>query len=89
MSQTKDQYFYATVYYQECALYGFNQQKFTTGHNYYCFNNYVNVGEYIYKTRQRRVLIKDTAQKIFNFFDDISSDEKSEVIKDTKERYLS
>ena len=50
LSQTKDQYCYATVYDQECALYGFNQHNLINEQYYSQFNTNVGVVEAIRKT---------------------------------------
>ena len=44
LAQTEDQYFYAKVYNQECALYGFNQHNLTNEHYYEQFGTNVYVG---------------------------------------------
>ena len=50
LSQTKYQYWYATVYDQECALYGFNQHNLINEQYYSQFNTNVGVVEAIRKT---------------------------------------
>ena len=50
------------MYYQECALYGFQQHNLKNEQNYERFNTKVYAGEYIGITRQHRVLTEDTAQ---------------------------
>ena len=77
------------MYNQECALYGFNKHNLTNGQYYEKFNTKIDVGEAINITRKHHVLMEYMAQKILIYFDDLSSDEKLEVRKDTKERYLS
>ena len=47
LAQTKYHYCYATVYNQDCALYGFNQQNLTKKHHYERFNTKVNISEAI------------------------------------------
>ena len=76
-SHIKDQYWYATVYDQECALYVFRQHKFTNEHYYEKFNTKVNAGEAIGITRQHRVIMEYTSQEKFKKkIDNLSSDEK-------------
>ena len=62
LSQTKDQYCYATVYNQECALYGFNQHNLINEQYYEKFNTKFDVGEAIYITRKHHVPMEDKAQ---------------------------
>ena len=59
LSQTKYQYWYATVYDQECEIYGHQQQNLTN--KQYCekFNTKVDVGEDTGIKIQHRVLIED------------------------------
>ena len=47
LAQTKYQYLYATVYNQECALYGFNQHNLTNEQHYERLNTKVDVVEAI------------------------------------------
>ena len=44
VAQTEDQYFYATVYNQECAIYGFQQHNLKNEKYYDLFNYKVDVG---------------------------------------------
>ena len=64
-NQTADQYCYATVYNQECSLYGFLQHNLTNVHYYEQFNTKVDVEESISITRQHRVIKEDTTQETF------------------------
>ena len=43
LAQTKDQYFYVTVYDKECALYGFHQHNLKNEQYYEQFNTNVDV----------------------------------------------
>ena len=63
MAHTEDQYFYATVYDKECALYGFNQHNLKNEQYYERFNANIDVGEAIGITRQHRFLMEYTAQE--------------------------
>ena len=65
LAQTKYQYWYATVYNQECIWYGFNQKKLTNEQYYKQFNYKVDDGEAIGITIQHRILMEDMAQKTF------------------------
>ena len=71
LSQTEDQYYYATVYNKNCELYGFHQQNLTNEQYYEIFNTKIYVGEAISITRQHHLLMEDTAQETF-FFNDLS-----------------
>ena len=77
------------MYDQECALYGFHKHNLKNEQYYEQFYTKVDVVEDIGITRQHRVLMEEMAQEFIFNFDDLSSDEKQEVINDTKERYLS
>ena len=72
LAQTKDYYCYSTVYYQECALHGFQQHNLTSEQYYELFNIKVDAGEYIGITLKHDVLMEDTAQETFLNFDDLS-----------------
>ena len=89
LTHTEDQYCYATIYNQDCALYGFEHHNLTNEQYYAIFNDKVDVVEAIGITRQHCVIIGCMAKETLKTFDEISSDEKLELIKDTKERYLS
>ena len=65
LAETKDQYCYATVYDQECAFYGFNQQNLTNEQYYDQFNTRVDVGEDICITIQHCSIMEDTAQESY------------------------
>ena len=62
-----------------------------TNEQYYeLFNTKVDVGEAIGITIQHSVIMEDTSQENFNkSFDNLSSDENLEVIKDTEKGYFS
>ena len=62
LAQNKDQYFYATVYDQECALHGFQQHNLNNKQYYDRFNTKFDVLEAISITRQHRFLKEDTSQ---------------------------
>ena len=57
LAHIEDQYFYATFYDQDCALYGFRKHNLTNEHYYEQFNIKVDVEEAIVITRQRHVLM--------------------------------
>jgi hypothetical protein len=64
LAQTEDQYPYATVYEQECALYSFNQNTLTNEQWYERFNTKIDVGSVIGVTRQHQILLDTVAAKL-------------------------
>ena len=70
-------------------MYGFNQHNLTNDYYYEKFNTKFDVGEAIGIIRQHNVIMEYTAQETFDFFNDLSSDEKPELRNDTEEKYLS
>jgi hypothetical protein len=65
MSQTEDQYPFATVHDQELSFYSFKQESLSNPRWYERFNTNVDVGEAIGVTRQHKVLLDYVAQKLY------------------------
>ena len=65
MNQTEHHYCYATLYNQECTLYGFHQHNLTNEQYYERLNTKVDVGESISITMQHRVLMEDMSHGTF------------------------
>jgi hypothetical protein len=57
LTQTEDQYPFATVYDQELLLYSFKQDSLSIPQWYERFNTMVDVGEAIGGTRKHKVLL--------------------------------
>ena len=77
LAQTKDQYLYTKMYYQECALQGFQQHKMTNKQYYEYFNTKVDGVESISITRQHHFLTEDTTQQKLKIkLDEISTYEQ-------------
>jgi hypothetical protein len=90
LAQTEDQYPFATVYEQECALYSFSQQNLTNEQWYERFNTKIDVGSAIGVTRQHRVLLEHVATEIGTIpFSGLSASEQHDVREKAEERYLS
>ena len=88
--QTKDQYPYATVYEQECALYTFAQHTLSNEQWYERFNTKVDVGNAIDVTRQHRVFLEHQSQETHQQdFSALSAQEQADIRDKTEERYLS
>ena len=65
------------MYYQECALYGFQQHILTNEQYYEQFNSNFDVGLAISITRKHHFLMEDMAQEKFKRkFDDLIPDEQ-------------
>lgn len=91
LAQTEDQFPFATVYEQECALLGFHQNELTNEQWYERFNTKVDVGAAIGVTRQHRVLLEHTAGEMNppTKFDDLTAEQQKKVRDETEERYIS
>ncbi len=90
LAQTEDQYPFATVYEQECALYSFSQQVMTNEQWYERFNTKVDVGTAIGVTRQHRVLLDHVAaENGATPFNKLTATEQAAVREQAEERYLS
>jgi hypothetical protein len=90
LAQTEDQYPYATVYDQECALYDFSQNQLSNEQWYERFNTKINVGSAIGVTRQHQILLEHVAAEEGNVkFKDLTPEEQLEVRTKAEERYLS
>jgi hypothetical protein len=90
LAQTEDQYPYATVYEQECSLYGFNQNVLSNNQWYDRFNTKVDVGSAIGVTRQHKVLLEHVAQETHSAkYETLTPDQQEEVRTDAEEWYLS
>ena len=90
LAQSEDQYPFATVYKQECALFAFHQNYLNNKQCYEHFNTKVDVGTAIGIARHHPVLLEHVAQStLTQKFEDCTSMEKQEVITDAEERYLS
>ena len=66
LSQTEDQYPYATVYEQERALYSYQQNKQTNQQYYERLNTINEVGKAIGVTRQHEVLLEHSSYELKN-----------------------
>jgi hypothetical protein len=90
LAQTEDQYPYATVYDQECALYTFAQNTLTNEQWYEQFNTKIDVGSAIGVTRQHQVLLEHVAAETGTTkFNDLTSDKQKITREKAEERYLS
>jgi hypothetical protein len=91
LAQTEDQYPYATVYEQECALYSFQQNALTNEQWYERFNTKIDVGSAIGVTRQHHILLEHVAAENGSTtkFEQLSSSEQDEIRAKAEERYLS
>jgi hypothetical protein len=89
LAQSDDQYPFATVYEQECALFSFQQNLLTNEQWYERFNTKVDVGTAIGVARQHPALQEHVAMETYKQkFASCSEDEQKEVCKDAEERYL-
>ena len=80
LTQTDDQYPFATVYDQETSFYKFMQEKQTNNQWYERFNTKVDVSEAIGVTRQHKVLLEFVAKhKHSAAFDTLSNDRQLKV----------
>ena len=94
LSQTEDQYPFATVYDQELSFYSFRQETMSNPQWYERFNTKVDVGDAIGVTRQHKSLLEHVAleQSVGTnvvTFDSLTAIEQDAVRKDTEERYIS
>ena len=92
LSQTEDQYPFATIYEQEATLYLFSQQTMSNKQWYKRFNTKVDVGTAIGVTRQHQSLLDHVASEktsaTTTLFADLSDAEQVKVREEAKERYL-
>jgi hypothetical protein len=94
LSQTEDQYPFATVYDQEMSFYSFRQDNMSNPQWYERFNTKVDVGDAIGVTRQHKSLLEHVAQEQsvgtnVVTFASLTAIEQDLVRKDTEERYIS
>jgi hypothetical protein len=90
LSQTKDQYLFATLYDQELGFYSFKQESLSNLQWYECFNTKVDVGDTIGVTHQHKVLLEYVAQELCNqAFGDLAAAEQLLVRDDAEELYVS
>jgi len=91
LAQTEDQYPFATVYEQECSLYGFAQHSLTNDQWYERFNTKVEVGASIGVTRQHKVLWEYVSEETHRGIDftSLTHDQQQAIKEDAEERYLS
>jgi hypothetical protein len=90
LSQTEDQYPFATVYDQELAFYGFRQEQLPNSQWYECFNTKVDVGQAIGVTHQHKALLDYVSQDVHTAsFDTLTEAQKLTVRADAEERYIS
>jgi hypothetical protein len=90
LSQTEDQYPFATIYDVEKSFYGFRQQELSNPQWYERYNTKVDVGVAIGVTRQHKVLLEYVAMEVHNTkFDTLSDANKDAVRIDAEERYIS
>ena len=90
LGQTEDQYPFATVYEQECALYSFGQNQLTNEQWYERFNTKIDVGTAIGVTRQHKVLCEHVAAEASTTkFEDLPEAEQLIIRDQAEERYLS
>ena len=90
LSQTEDQYPFATVYEQEAGLYGFRQESMTNAQWYEKYNTKVDVANAVGVTRQHKVLNEFIAQSEHNAaYDTLAPDVQETVRADAEEWYLS
>jgi hypothetical protein len=88
LTQTEDQYPFATVYDQELSLYLFRQDTLSNPQWYDQFNTEVDVGDDIGVTRQHKVLLEYFAQETnTSAFVDLGVVEQCVVRDDAEERY--
>jgi hypothetical protein len=91
LAQTEDQYPYATVYEQECALHSFQQNALTNEQWYERFNTKIDVGSAIGVTRQHQILLDHVAAENGGTvkLEQLTPSEQDEVRAKAEERYLS
>jgi hypothetical protein len=90
LTQTEDQYPYATVYNQESALYSFSQNNLTNKQWYERFNTKIDVLSAIGVTRQHKTLLEYVAAESGTTkFNNLSDAEKADVCEKAEEWYLS
>jgi hypothetical protein len=85
LTQTEDQYPFATVYDQELGLYLFKQESLSNPQLYERFNTKVDVGDVIGVTHQHKVLLEYVAQELHNqAFEDLAAAEQLLVRDDAE-----
>jgi hypothetical protein len=90
LAQTEDQYPYATVYKQECALYTFTQNSLANKQWYERFNTKIDIGTAIGVTRQHQILLENVATETGTTkFEDLTDTDQEEVRAKAEERHLS
>jgi hypothetical protein len=90
LTQTEDQYPFATVYDQELSFYLFKQENLSNPQCYEHFNTKVDVSGAIGVTRQHKVLFEYVAQESYTrAFTDIGPVEQQLVRDNAEERYIS
>jgi len=90
LAQTEDQYPFATVYEQECALCSFNQNDLSNKQWHECFNTKIDIGNAIGATQQHKVLLQHVAaKKGTTKFNDLTDSEQAVVREEAEEQYLS
>ncbi len=90
LSQTEDQYPFATVYDQELLFYSFCQENMSNPQWYKRFNTKVDVGEAIGVTRQHKSLLEHVASEqsvgtTVVTFASLTAPEQAVVRKETEE----
>jgi hypothetical protein len=89
LSQTEDQYPFATVYDHETALCNFSQNTLTNAQWYERFCTKVDIGNAIGITRQHKVLLEYVAAELgATKFDDLSEKIQKDVRAQAEEQYL-
>jgi len=92
LSQTKEQYPFATIYKQEATLYLFSQQTMSNKQWYKRFNTEVDVGTAIGVTRQHQALLDHVASEKTSattiIFPDLNNAKQVKVREQAEERYL-
>jgi len=90
LSQTEDQYPFATVYEQEAAMYAFAQNNLTNEQWYERFNTKIDVSNAIGVTRQHKILLEYVAaEEGSTKFDDLTSDDQKKIGDKAEEQYIS
>ena len=84
LTQTEDQYSFATMYKQKLAFYSFCQHNLTKDQWYERFNTKVDIGSAIGK-----FLLKYVAQESNIKYDEMSTEEQEDFKKNSEEIYLS
>ena len=86
----EDQYPYATVYDQECALYGSLQNSLTNEQWYEHFNTLINGGSMFGVTRQLQIPLEHVSAEIGTTnFEDLSDSDQDDIRVNAKEYNMS